>query len=176
MEQVKQIFNELFKFKNNQPLRHKGDNKSSHSTDMGLLAIHRLIVEDVDEDGNQKFEKLYHCRVVRFSGSGEVMQFKERELLSMEEYHQEQLKEEQERNEMRERMKRTEAEIYKAYGVSKNSVVKLKSDKENEYNVCGFKSTKETGIYELSLHSVGGLSMDRKEVFIKSPDEIDAVS
>jgi hypothetical protein len=176
MQLLKQIFDELFKYKNTESLRHRGDNKNSYSTDMGLLVLHRSIIEDVDDEGNQTFERVYHCRVVRFSGSGEIMSFKERELMSMAEYHEAQLNEEKSRNEMRQEMKRTEAEIFNAYGVNKECVVTLKNDEPGvEYHVTGFRGGGEANTYELSLRSIGGLELDRKNIYIKSPDEIESV-
>jgi hypothetical protein len=173
MEQIQQLFNDLFKFQNNESLRHRGDGKGGKytSTDLGLLVVARVIQEDVDDNGNQVYERLYHCRIIQFSQSGNIQQFKERELMSMEEFRKAQAEEEREREEMHEEHRRTTAEIYASYGVSKKSKVKLKADKEHEYEVNGFKG--KDHVYELSLREIGGFG---KSIYIQSPDEIESVA
>lgn len=177
MEHLEQIFDELFKFKNNESVKHRGDKKSMHlSSDMGLLILQRHLIESVDDDGKKYFERQYLCRLVAFSGSGQIQLYKERELMSSSEFAAIEVKEQEERDEIHQKNKERTAEIFKAYGVQRGSIVKLKSDAENEYKVSGFKGGKDTGIYELGLRKLSGLKFDEDTVYIKSPDEIEVVS
>lgn len=116
------VFDSLFKFAVNQELRHKGDTKE-YSNDMGLLVLHRIISESVDDDGNRQFSRFYHCRMIRFSGSGEIAQFSEKELISIPEYLALQIERKQESEDMRENAQQIQSDVYKAFGVTKASRV-----------------------------------------------------
>lgn len=114
---TKGLFDQSFKFKNNESVRHKGDTKGNYSsTDLGLLIVNRFLVEDIDDEGNPTYERSYHCRIIQFSQSGNIQHFKERELMSLEEYRENQLKEEQERHDMRERGNKLHQEVFKPSG------------------------------------------------------------
>ncbi len=176
MENLKSIFEDLFKFKYNESVKHKGDNKGNMSSDMGLLILHRELVEVVNDENIHTYEKHYYCRVIRFSGSGDIMRFKENELMSIREYDEEQIKNEFERNAMRDEMRKIQQEVYKAFGVDKNSILKLKAEPEKEYSVTGFQSNKDTNKYELLIRQNGGLETGRNKESVKSTDEFDVVS
>jgi len=136
------LFDQLFKFKTGQDVRHKGDSKS-HSADLGLLILHRLIYESVDDNGDHKYERYYVCRMIRFSGSGETAQFRETELLSIQEYEMEVLHREDDRNHMRAEMRSAQNEIHALFKVTSGTLLYLKNelgevDKLKKYRVSGW--------------------------------------
>ncbi len=144
----KLLFDEMFKYKNNQELRHRGDSKS-YSADMGLLVLHRLIHESVDDDGKKQYERSYVCRLVKFSGSGEVAQFREKELITIQEYERNSLEREADRNRMRNEVRQTQREIYDAFGVKEEDYFRLKDTNGNiiddkKYRVTGFSMSEGT--------------------------------
>ncbi len=76
MKNLEELFDDHFKFSVNQEVRHKGDkNKYSGIHDMGLLVLVRNIHEETGDGDQRIFKKTYHCRTIKFSGSGEVVSF-----------------------------------------------------------------------------------------------------
>jgi hypothetical protein len=115
---------------------------------MGLLVLRRTLEENADDDGNTHFTRNYICRMIRFSGSGDLAQFKESELMDMNEYTKRGVELEREREEMRNEMYATEQEIYTSFGVKRGTQVYIKDhtgefDKENIYKVSGYSTSKE---------------------------------
>lgn len=171
-----QIFDEQFKYKQNQELRHKADNKGERfsSSDLGLLVVARYLKEELDADGKPTYERLYLCRMVKFSGSGDQAFFNERELLDMHEYNKFIIHQERERQQMRDDVGQTTKEVFEAFGVQRNTEVHLiinkVVDKSVTYKVTGFKG--EGGKYELSLRAKINLDRTSEEnVYVKSKDE-----
>lgn len=173
---AKQLFNEQFKFALNLEVRHKGDNKHGMSSDMGLLILRRNLEENSDDDGNIHFTRNYICRMIRFSGSGDLAQFKESELMTISEYNERAVKEDQEREEMRNDMYATRQEIFKSFGVQRGTEVYLKNgesiDKSNVYKVTGFSRSKEETILILRKEAGEGKTIDEARVKSKSEFEI----
>jgi len=176
MENTEKLFNELFKFETNQEVRHRGDTKGGIA-DMGLLILNRQISESIDDDGNKIYERLYICRMVRYSGSGEVNKFYERELMTTEEYNRLSANQEAERNQMRTEIRQIQEEVYKAFGVDQFSEMHLikngKIDKDSIYKPSGF-SLGEKGT-KLKIRKVAGLNYDedkREEVGSRKEFEI----
>lgn len=180
MENVtaKQLFNEQFKFALNLEVRHKGDNKHGMSSDMGLLVLRRVLEENSDDDGNVHFTRNYICRMIRFSGSGDLAQFKESELMTIEEYNRRAVEEEQQREDMRNDMYATKQEVFNSFGVKRGTEVYLKNgdtvDKENIYKVTGFSMNKEETILILRKEAGEGKTLD--EVRVKSKSEFELIT
>ena len=179
---AQELFNEQFKFNLNQEVRHKGDNKNAMSSDMGLLVLRRSLEENSDDDGNVHYTRNYICRMIRFSGSGDLAQFKESELLTMEEYNKMTIKAEQEREDMRNEMYATKQEIFKSFGVNRGTEVYIKRiegekavvDKSSIYKVTGFSRSKDETLLHLRKEAGEGRTMD--EVRVKSKDEFEIVT
>src|SRR5271163_1276646 len=158
---AKQIFNGQFKFKLNQEVRHKGDSKNGMSSDMGLLVIERTLQEDQDDDGNVHYNRNYICRMIRFSGSGDLGRFKESELLNMTEFNEKSLKQETEREEMRADMYALQKEIFTSFAVKRNTRIYLKNadgtvDKTNVYVVTGFSRSDEGTFLSIRMEAGEG--------------------
>lgn len=185
-KEVAKLFADSFKFAINQDVRHKGDNKHGHSNDLGLLVLKRQIEETEDDNGNVYYKRQYVCRMIRFSGSGDLALFKEAELMSVSEYNERVIKEEEEREEMRNNAHFTNKAIFGFFGVHRDTHVYLKSpdgtvDKTEEYRVTGFSSTKEGDMSESIGKYVLILRCDRprgetlmssgKEARVSSKDE-----
>ncbi|MDB5240914.1 MAG: hypothetical protein JWP57_1539 [Spirosoma sp.] len=168
-QSIESVFDTLFKFSVGQELRHKGDSKD-RIADMGLLVLKRVMFENQDDDGNRGFERAYHCRLVKYSGSGEIGQFSERELLTVDEYDQEVADREQKQTERREKMRVLQEDIYKAFGVTKHSRITLKSDPETQYRVSGWGTGKDGS--RLHLTEVYGLEEGTKKADVTHPDQI----
>lgn len=181
---AKELFDSQFKFMINQEVRHKGDTKNGHSSDMGLLVLSRFLAEDVDDDGNTHFHKHYQCRMIRFSGSGDTQNFIEKELLSMKEYNEKMIDQEDERNWMRQQMKDTGESIFALFGVKRYTEVYLKKDgvvdKTATYKVTGWSSggndvpkikvTRELSIGKES-ESIGITSKEEFEVVVTDKEK-----
>lgn len=168
---TKELFDSQFKFQVNQSVKHRGDTKEKHVSDLGLLILNRVIIEELDDDGESRFNRMYQCRVLRFSGSGDVISFKESELMSEEEYVRMGVELDIQRQGIREEMNATRDRVFKHFGVARKSVVKLKGD-DNTWQVCGFHA--EGGKYSLSLRLEEGNSAEDSKS-ITSPDEIEKV-
>lgn len=171
MENLQTLFDSLFKFKVHDSIRHKGDNKD-YTSDMGLLVLHRELIEEVSDNDVHDYVRYYLCRVVKFSGSGDIMRFREKELMSTAEYNQKKIADEAERNAMRQEIDRIQTEVFKAFGVDRKQIIKLKAEPDKEFWVTGFQTNAETGRYELHIRQVGGLESGRKKEVVQSPDEI----
>jgi|JI10StandDraft_1071094.scaffolds.fasta_scaffold21316_13 hypothetical protein len=175
MENVKakDLFNTQFKFSLNEEVRHKGDNKHGMSSDMGLLILRRILEENSDDDNNVHFTRNYICRMIRFSGSGDLAQFKESELLTVKEYNERAVKDEQEREYMRNDIYNVTKEIFDSFGVKRSTEIYLKNgeiiDKENVYKVTGFKQDGDGTM--LIARMVAGEGKTTDEVRIKSKSE-----
>ena len=177
MNKTEQLFDELFKYQGNQELRHKGDTKGSIA-DMGLFVLSRYLVETTDDDGKKLYERSYMCRMVKFSGSGETAHFREKELMTVDEYNQRSTEEETKRNRRREEARQIQDEIYKAFGVDERTELYLKKDgkvdKSVIYKVSGFIRSKKDGT-ELHLRKVAGMKFGDERTEVKSKDEFEIV-
>lgn len=174
---AKELFESQFKFNLNQELRHKGDNKHGMSSDMGLLVLRRSIEENADDDGNVNYTRYYVCRMIRFSGSGDLAQFKESELLSISDYNRKVSEEEEERNQMRNEMHWVKSEVMASFGVSMETEVYLKvdgqADKTRTYKVSGYRQD-ATGTF-LKLRLVAGQGRTIEHTEVKSNDDFEVV-
>ncbi len=174
--EAKQLFNQQFKFALNLEVRHKGDNKHGMSSDMGLLVLRRVLDENSDDDGNVHFTRNYICRMIRFSGSGDLAQFKESELMTIEEYNKRAVEEEQQREDMRNDMHTTKQEVFNSFGVQRGTEVYLKKgdvlDKGNIYKVTGFFRSKEETVLLLRKEAGEGKTLDEVRVKCKAEFEL----
>lgn len=173
MQKAKELFNELFTFDVNEEVRHKGDTKGGLA-DMGLLVLSRQLIETTDDDGNKLYEKIYVCRMVRFSGSGDINRFREKELMTIDEYNRKAAEEENERNWRREEVRQIEREIFDAFGIDRQSEIYLmkdgQPDKSAVYKPSGFSRSKDEGT-KLILRKVAGLEFGDEKAEITSKDE-----
>lgn len=171
------LFNDLFKFELNQEVRHKGDSKNGYSADMGLLVLERELHEYKDDYNNTSFTNQYICRMIRFSGSGDLARFKESELMTMAEFEQRAVEQEQFRNEARERMHLSKKAIYNSFGVKNGSSVYLikdgKTDTTNVYTVSGFSASSEGTFLKLTWES--GTGDPLKDEQVQSKNDIQPV-
>jgi len=124
-QNLTEFFDGKFKFQINQSLRHKGDSKESYSADMGLLVLERHIIESEDDDGNRLYERAYVCRTIQFSGSGQLMRFSEKELMTVEEHEIERENVKAQSQKMRNEVRQMQKEVYEAFGISEESVIYL---------------------------------------------------
>lgn len=174
MENIKQqsidLFNKQFKFSINQELRHKGDSKGSFQSDMGLLVLERHLIEECDDDGNVQFTRNYVCRMIRFSGSGDIARFKESELMSIYDFNKKVVQEEQEREDMRNEAYAVKQEVFKSFGVNRGTEVYLKNgdvvDTASIYKVTGFSRSNDETLLILRKEAGEGRTAD--EVRVKS--------
>lgn len=141
---MKELFDSKFKFKINQELRHKGDSKHSFSADMGLLVLERHIEEVQDDDGNRIFRRCYICRLIRFSGSGDLARFAEQELIDLEEHNKKSAERESMMEETRRSFKLLKDKVFKNLGIKRGAKIYLKKDgkldKTSVYTVDGCSS------------------------------------
>jgi hypothetical protein len=175
--ELQKIFDTQFQFPINQEVRHRGDNKSGMSSDMGLFILRRTLEENSDDYGNIHYTKNYICRMIRFSGSGDLAQFKESELMSIEDFNKRAVQEEQQREDMRNDMYTETQNIFKSFGVRRSTEVYLKNgdsvDKSNIYKVSGFSTNKECTLLHLRRALGEGKTAD--EVRVKSKNEFELV-
>lgn len=174
---AKELFDSQFKFKINDDVRHKGDSKGdSFSSDLGLLVLSRTLEEAADDDGNCHYLRIYVCRMIKFSGSGDLARFKESELMTMEEYNRKKIYDEQQREDMRNQMYASKKAIFASFGVQKGTEVYLKIneivDKTKVYAVSGYSTGKDDGTY-LILRMEAGEGKTCNEVRVKSKDEFE---
>ena len=176
---AKELFETQFKFKLGEPVRHKGDNKHGMSADMGLLILSRQLEECADDDGNSHYNRIYFCRLIKFSGSGSIASFKESELITVEEYNKQAVQEEERRDDMRNQMYSTKKAIFASFGVQRGTEVYLKidgiADKTKVYAVSGYSTGPEEGTL-LSLRMEAGEGKTVNEVRVKSKDEFEIIT
>jgi hypothetical protein len=140
-EQLKILFDGKFKFAIGEDVRHRGDTKGGYA-DMGLLVLERHLIEVVNDNNESAFERCYVCRMVRFSGSGDMARFKEKELMTIKEY--EMLKEERDTdsNQRRTDARKVEQEVMELFGISKEDylyeVVDGKPNTSMRFRMTGF--------------------------------------
>lgn len=180
MEKIKELFDEYFKFKINDTVRHKADGKNNDwgtTTEMGLLILARTIEEEIDDSNNAVYSKHYHCRMIKFAGSGSIASFKEQELMSTEEFMRKQIEDKEWSNNVREEMKQTEQEIFKSFNVKRGTQIYLIkdgiTDKENPYRISGYFSNAEKTV--LSARAVLGEGKENKSIELKSKGEFEVV-
>jgi hypothetical protein len=175
-----ELFDSTFKYQVGQQLRHRGDTKD-YSTDMGLLVLSRIMIESKDDDNSVTYRREYHCRVVRFSGSGDVMAFKEHELMTIEEYTTQNVKDEADRNRMRNEVKQVEKEVFEVFGVTPESKLFLKDasgnvDKSAVYRPTGFEFKEGTpGLHLTEVLTSLGKKVDHKRVTVHSKDQFEVI-
>jgi hypothetical protein len=176
MSELKTMFDQNFKFSSNETVRHRADTKSI-TADMGLLILQRVLVESLDDENNSVYERFYHCRMIKFSGSGEVARFSEKELMSLKEYEENKMKEDFERNQMRQDAKRVEEEVMELFDIEKEDYVYLikegQPDKSKKYRMSGFHVSNEGIKLSLreSLLTVNNQEVQRERVEVSSKDE-----
>jgi hypothetical protein len=143
-----EIFNLQFKFKINDSVRHRGDNHKRDS-DMGLLVLERHLIESLDAEDKVTYERSYVCRMIRWSGSGDLARFNERELISVADHDAQKIKEDVEHDSMRRSAKMVEREIMEYFGISKEDylyeIVNGVPDDTKKFRMSGF-SQDESGI------------------------------
>lgn len=177
---VMEIFDRQFKFQCGQTLRHKGDKKEYGSNDVGILVLARNLSQEINEN-SLIFERTYHCRMIAFSGSGQIINFREHELQTIEEWQLNSVSQEVERNLMRNDMNRLEDDILKQFDLSKHDRFYLKDstgqvDKAKEFRMNGFKSNKETSKYEISVRQSNTLNIDIQSIYIADKSQIEKIT
>jgi hypothetical protein len=140
---MKELFEQQFKFRMNERVRHKGDTHK-YDADMGLLIIQRELVEQLNSDGESCFERYYVCRMIRWSGSGDLGRFKETEIMNVEDYNNLKIQEDSDRDDMRRQGRMIEKEIFEIFGVNKEDylyeVINGTPDTTKKFRVTGFKN------------------------------------
>lgn len=189
-ENINEVFSGLFRFDLSQQLRHKADSKS-HFPDCGLLVLSRVIKQEIQSGTNEPtFERFYLCRSIQFSGSNAIYQFAEHELMSIDEYNEQKVRDDIFHEEMKNDMRRAEKEILELFGVSKEDYLYLK-DKDNivdtskKYRVTGWgtggmKGDKRPHLSLLesiltATHDEDGKNVKRERVDVYSKDEFEIV-
>lgn len=184
-----QLFNEQFKFSLNQEVRHKGDSKIGlgNGNDMGLLVLVRELEESSDDDGNVHYSRYYICRMIRYSGSGDIAKFKESELMSIQEYTLKQIQDAQQHEDILNNTKMMTQEIFDSFGVRRFTKVTLKHDADkykhmqippepdtHPYTVTGFLRNEEGTFLRLRRIAGAGIPSNHDEdVLVKSKDEFE---
>lgn len=175
-----EIFDRQFKFQVGQTLRHKGDKKEYGMNDMGVLVLARIMSQEIN--GNSlTFHRTYHCRMIAMSGSGQIVNFKEHELQTIEEWQKNSVTQEVERNMMRNDVQRLEDDILRQFDLSKHDRFYLKDstgnpDKEKEYRMNGFKANQESGKYEISVRQVNTLQTDVQSIYIYDKSQLEKIT
>jgi hypothetical protein len=162
--EISVLFDSKFKFQINQSLRHKGDSKEAFSSDMGLLVLERHVIETEDDDGNRLYERSYVCRSIQFSGSGQLIRFSEKELMTVEEHEVERERVKEQGQRMRNEVRQMQKETYAAFGITEETILYLKDvdgnvDETKKYRVSGFSSG--DGELSISLREML-MSLDKK--------------
>ncbi len=176
MSELKNVFSENFKFEINEEVRHRGDTKS-YTADMGLLILQRVLIESEDDSEKHTYERVYHCRMIRFSGSGDIARFSEKELMSIKEYEEKKIKDDFERNQMREDAKKVEKEVMELFDITKEDYVFLlkdgEADKTKKFRLSGFHISNEgiKLILRESLLTVKNEDVKRDSVEVLSKGE-----
>ena len=155
-ETLSAMFDDLFKFKVNEPVRFKGDGNQYRNADMKLLVLARQIHEETGEFDDKIFKKTYHCRSAQFSGSGQIIQLSEKELISVDDFDKMMQEREDRRMELRDLSKALSLDIFNYFEVKKSEEVYLIKDskvqKNRIYKVAGWSGCKDKG-YRLTLTS-----------------------
>jgi hypothetical protein len=177
-ENLNQLFEQQFKFKLNESVKHRGDKTEGFSSDMGLLVLNRALVEEADDYGNINYSKQYACRMIRFSGSGQISFFNEKELYALDEYTEQSVKDKIRRDEIHHEMNESKNEVYKSFGVKMGTKVYLTkdgaADKSKVYVVAGFRQDKNGTI--LNLRDEAGEGATTAKTDIKSKSEFEVVT
>lgn len=181
-KELSAMFSETFKFSINEEVRHRGDTKA-YTADMGLLVLQRVITQSEDDSENNTYERFYHCRMIRFSGSGDIARFSEKELMSIKEYEEKKMKDDFERDSMRQDAKRVEKEVMELFGVTKEDYLYLKDvsgqiDKSKKFRMTGFgieEKTVKLFLTESLMTASKNDSVKREHKEVKSKDEFEKV-
>jgi hypothetical protein len=175
-QSIRDVFQSVFRFGIDAQVRHKADTKDKHgiSADMGMLVIKRFIVEAMTGDGDITYEKMYQCRLIKYSGSGDVVTFNEHELMSIQEWMEESVKQENEFKEIREIQRDVEKLVYGKFNVQKGEEFKLKNKPpECRFKASGFKGKGNVvKNYELNVREVTGLLDEGHSFYITDPADI----
>lgn len=174
-----EIFDKQFKFQCGQTLRHKGDKKEYGMNDMGVLVLARTFTQEII-DNSLIFQRTYHCRMIAMSGSGQIINFKEYELQTVEEWQKSAVSSEVERNLLRSDVNQLEDDILKQFDLSKRERFYLKDasgnvDKEKEYRMNGFRANKETGKYEISVRHSNTLDSNVESIYVSDKTKIEKI-
>lgn len=76
------VFKNFFRYEIGDDVYSLSDTKSVLGRDMGLVILNRMIDEGKDISGNLVYEACYVCRMAASSGSGQLIKFREDELIS----------------------------------------------------------------------------------------------
>lgn len=158
-QQLQNAFTSAFKYDLNQELRHRGDG-GKHSADMGVWVHSRCIVQEM-ADTEVVFKRLYQCRLIKFSGSGEMATFNENELMTVTEWNEKHMEEENEREAMRQEMNQITKMIFKEFNVERFEEIRIAGEGDKIFKVSGFKG--EKGKYQLIVREQSGLLIPDKE-------------
>lgn len=154
---VSSVFDKLFKFRVGQPVRFSGDGDETGRADMKMLVIARYISESVSSlTGERIYDLSYHCRVAKWSGSGDVITFSENELVSLDDYTKMKVEANERNMEHIQRRKDLAKAVYDSFGVERKMIVYLNDLAGNagnhKYRVGGWET--ENGITSIRLYSV----------------------
>ncbi len=168
-----------FKFGLSEQVYHKADTKGGIA-DLGLLVKGRMLLEECDAEKHPVYHRKYICRMVKFSGSGEVAWFDEHELVSRDEHSLLQERLEEERREVRRMVQETQEDFYQSFGLSKNSKVYLvidgKVDKTFIYKASGWRNKRgETPVLTLKPIAKAGLPTP-KDVEVTDTSQFSVIS
>ena len=175
-----EIFDQQFKFQVGQTLRHKGDKKEYGANDVGVFVL-ALVMQQELHDNSLIFERSYHCRIIAFSGSGQIFNFKEHELQTIQEWQQSAVNQEVERNMLRSDCTQLEGDILNQFGLSKQDRFYLKNsdgevDNTKEFRMNGFRSNKETGNYEISVRQCNTLNSGIESIHVSDKSIIEKIT
>lgn len=171
-----ELFNAQFKFAVNQEVRHKADKKNSFgNSDMGMLIMERILRESVDDNGSTFYTRHYVCRCIKFGDSGDLIWFKESELLDMDTYRAKAAEEEEKREEASAAIRRLKSRVFESFGVKRDTKIVLVNDPDqtNIYEVSGWHSSGEGTVLTASL--IAGQGKPQKTIEIKSSTEFKIV-
>lgn len=171
-----ELFNKVFRFKVGDSVRHKADTKD-WSADMGLLVTARYLMEERGDGNNEIiFKRLYECRMIKFAGSGERGHFREHELMTLDEYAEFQSQQRERTSEIQNESRQTQKEVYNAFGVTKDTHVRLKSDPTGkEYRPCGYSFKKEEGIRLKLVSIIKVYNLELDYIDVSRIDEIEII-
>lgn len=172
---LKNIFDNHFKFQTDERVRHKGDGSNHGSADLKMLITGRYLEEVIGDGETTIYQKFYKCRCIKFSGSGQEIYFKEHELLSISEWQQLMVKEEAFRNENRDSFRKEFKAVYDFYGVTKKSHLKVKGS-DKLFKITGLSGTSKKGVYELHIEEiVTDNSFNKERRYISNKEDISEV-
>lgn len=171
-DNLTELFDTVFKFKLDQEVRHKADNKSSYGT-VGMIVMSREIQQTSNSDGANTFDRIYTCRLFSYSDNARIIMVKETELMSQEEYKKRQAEVEAEMEEQRRITREYSNRVFQSFGVNRGCVVYLKNgeevDESTPYEVTGWSHGPEAT--KLNLVQMAGEGRKLVNVEVTSKDQ-----